>query len=78
MNKYLDEISLELRELGINVKNHSFRAGVATLMAAHGYPEQDIMAAGRWKSGAFLAYAKLPRLHRAKFAATLSSKLMTI
>ena len=77
LNLYLDEITLELRNMGIVVKNHSFRAGVATLMAVLGYPEADIMAAGRWQSKAFLAYTKLPRLHRAKFAATLASKIMT-
>ena len=40
LNSYLDEISLELKARGIIVKNHSFRAGVATLMAMLGYSDQ--------------------------------------
>ena len=70
----LHEISEELRERGIQVKNHSFRAGVASLMAALGYKEDDIMASGRWRSDAFMAYTKLPRLHRAKFALNLAKR----
>ena len=70
----LHEISEELRERGIQVKNHSFSAGVASLMAALGYKEDDIMASGRWKSDAFMAYTKLPRLHRAKFALNLAKR----
>ena len=64
--------STELRDRGINVKNHSFRAGVPTMMASLGYSDNDIMAAGRWQSKAFLAYTKLPRLQRAKFAVELA------
>ena len=74
LSKCLEEISVELSEKGIKVKNHSFRAGVPTMMATLGYADKDIMAAGRWQSNAFMAYAKLPRLQRAKFAAELSSK----
>ena len=75
LNKYLEEISPELKKQGIHVRNHSFRAGVPTMMATLGYPEKDIMAAGRWQSKAFMAYTKLPRLQRAKFAVDLSTKL---
>ena len=74
LSKYLDEISKELSEKGIKVKNHSFRAGVPTMMATLGYSDKDIMAAGRWQSNAFMAYAKLPRLQRAKFAVELAGK----
>ena len=76
LNKCLDEISYELKCKGINVKNHSFRSGVPTMMAALGYSEDDIMAAGRWKSKAFMAYTKLPRLQRAKFAAELTKRMI--
>ena len=54
-NLYLEDISSELTMRGLVVKNHSFRSGVATLMASLGYPESDIMAAGRWQSNAFMA-----------------------
>ena len=77
LNHCLDELSIELKLKGIHVKNHSFRSGVATLMASLGYSDQDIMAAGRWKSNAFMAYTKLPRLHRAKFAVLLAKKIQS-
>ena len=40
-----------------------------------GYSDESIMAAGRWQSKAFMAYTKMPRLHRAKFAANLVTNL---
>ena len=76
LSKCLEEISPELRMRGIIVKNHSFRAGVPSMMASLGYSDQDIMAAGRWTSQAFMAYAKLPRLKRAQFAVELSKKVL--
>ena len=78
LNDYLDEISVELKEKGILVRNHSFRAGVATLMAELGYPEKDIMVAGRSRSNAFMAYTKLPRLHRAKFSFEIVTKSLKV
>ena len=72
LSKCLEEISKELSAKGIKAKNHSFRAGVPTMMAKLGYTDKEIMAAGRWQSKAYLAYAKLPRLQRAKFALQLS------
>ena len=72
LSKCLEEISKELSARSIKVKNHGFRAGVPTMMAKLGYTDKEIMAAGRWQSKAYLAYAKLPRLQRAKFALQLS------
>ena len=43
---------------------HSFRAGIATVMAQNGYSDGEIMRMGRWHSSAFLAYVKLDRVKR--------------
>ena len=74
LNKWLEELTSELSERGVKIKNHSFRAGVPSMMACLEYLDQEIMAAVRWQSKAFLAYAKLPRLERAKFAMELSTR----
>ena len=75
LNTYLEDISKELTAKGLNIKNHSFRAGVPTMMGSLGYSDSDMMAAGRWQSRAFMAYTKLPRLNRARFAVELAEKL---
>ena len=75
LNTYLEDISKELTAKGLNIKNHSFRAGVPTMMGSLGYSDSDMMAAGRWRSRAFMAYTKLPRLNRARFAVELAEKL---
>ena len=36
--------------------SHSFRAGYASMMAAAGYPDADIMRQGRWPSEVFSVY----------------------
>ena len=46
------------------VSSHSFRSGVATMMARAGYSDQDIKRQGRWKSDAFLSYIRLGRSQR--------------
>ena len=43
---------------------HSFRAGLATVMAQNGYSDSEIMRIGRWHSSSFLAYIKLERVKR--------------
>ena len=45
---------------------HSFRAGLATLMAKNNYSDSEIMRIGRWNSQAFLLYVKLDRVKRMK------------
>ena len=50
------------------VSSHSFRAGIASLMGAMGYGDDDIMAVGRWSSRCFENYVKLPRTKRLKMA----------
>ena len=50
------------------ITSHSFRAGMASLLGTLGYTDEDIQAAGRWSSRAFLAYLKLPRTQRLTMA----------
>ena len=40
------------------ISSHSFRAGLASLMAQAGYKDETIMAVGRWSSDAFKATNK--------------------
>ena len=53
------------------ISAHSFRAGLATLLAAGGYSDDFIKAVGRWLSEAFLRYIKLTRLTRGAVAQKL-------
>ena len=39
--------------------SHSFRARMASIMAAAGCWDEDIMRQGRWNSRAFLLYCKM-------------------
>ena len=49
------------------ITGHSFRAGLASLMAKKGFPEAEIKAVGRWNSEAFIKYIKSGRLVRCRF-----------
>ena len=44
-------------------KSHSFRIGAATHAAATGHSDAEIQAMGRWKSGAFQKYIRIPTVH---------------
>ncbi len=46
---------------GVRVKSHSFRIGAASRAAELGFTDERIMQMGRWKSGAFRAYIRLPQ-----------------
>ena len=46
--------------------SHSFRSGYASMMAAKGYSDEEIMRQGRWHSRAFLLYCKTGRSSRLK------------
>ena len=50
------------------ITTHSFRAGIATLLAGKGFDDEEIMSVGRWHSRAFEAYIKKPRTKRASIA----------
>lgn len=55
------------------ISGHSFRAGLASLMAQAGYKDESIMAIGRWSSTAFKDYIKLGRVTRVAVASRLAS-----
>ena len=57
------------------ILSHSFRAGLATVMAQNGYSDSDIMRIGRWNSSAFLCYVKLNRVKRMKISREITKRL---
>jgi integrase len=54
-----------------SITSHSFRSGLASLMAEKGMSDEEIQIAGRWSSRAFERYIKLPRTCRARTALKL-------
>jgi hypothetical protein len=54
-----------------SIAGHSFRIGLASMLAALGYSEADIKAMGRWSSRAWLEYVKHPRTLRIEVAQTI-------
>ena len=54
---------------------HSFRSGLATMMAKKGYSDEEIMRTGRWNSSAFLIYCKLGRIKRMHTAQEIASRV---
>ena len=73
MNKILSEL-LEPqigRDKG-RITTHSFRAGIATLLAEKGFDDDEIMTVGRWHSRAYEAYVKKPRTRRASMAKAIA------
>ena len=57
------------------ILSHSFRAGLATVMAKNGYSDSEIMRVGRWNSNAFLCYVKLNRLKRMQISREIIRQL---
>ena len=55
--------------------SHSFRAGLATMMAKAGCSDKDIQLTGRWTSTAFKSYVKTARTRRAALAASIWNTL---
>ena len=55
--------------------SHSFRSGFASMMAAAGYSDNEIMRQGRWHSDAFLVYCKTGRGTRLREQRDLVMKL---
>lgn len=43
------------------ISSHSFRIGMATQCAIDGYSDDHIKKLGRWKSGAYLRYIRIPK-----------------
>ena len=58
--------------------SHSFRAGLASMMAATGYSDEEIMRQGRWHSRAFQLYCKTGRASRLKEQKDLAMKIAEI
>ena len=57
---------------------HSFRAGLATMMAKAGFQDEEIQLTGRWNSDAFKKYIKAPRLKRATQASDLVNRIAAL
>jgi hypothetical protein len=55
------------------VSSHSFRAGMASLLAEKGFEEEEIKITGRWNSRAFECYTKLPRTKREEISRKLGA-----
>ena len=55
--------------------SHSFRAGLATMMAKAGCSDKDIQLTGIWTSTAFKSYVKTARPKRAALAASIWNTL---
>ena len=60
------------------VLSHSFRSGLATMMAQSGYSDEEIMRTGRWNSTAFLLYCKLGRVKRMAIAQELAMRISKV
>ena len=60
------------------ILSHSFRSGLATMMAKNGYSDDEIMRTGRWSSSAFLAYCKLGRVKRMAVAQEMASRFSKV
>jgi len=72
LNKMLKELLGDLVDYRKgSITAHSFRSGLASLMAEKGMSDEDIQIAGRWSSRAFERYIKLPRTARARTAIKL-------
>ena len=58
--------------------SHSFRAGMASMMAAAGYRDDEIMRQGRWHSRAFKIYCKTGRASRLREQRDLARTLANV
>ena len=58
--------------------SHSFRAGLASMMAAAGYRDEEIMRQGRWHSKAFQLYCKTGRASRLREQRDLAKKVSNL
>jgi hypothetical protein len=75
-NAHLKTITKNMAKLeGESYSSHSFRAGMATMMARLGYSDPDIQRQGRWASEAFLKYIKLGRATRWRDQMRLSAEI---
>ncbi len=65
MNRLIDQLLNPYVDRNIGKFNsHSFRIGLASLLANAGLPDDELQAIGRWSSRAFEVYLKLKRTKR--------------
>ena len=73
-NAYLKELLSDIVDYKKEkITSHSFRAGLATLLATNGVSIGEIKIAGRWNSRSYEKYVKLPRAQRSLLAQKLGS-----
>ena len=71
MNRELKMILSPYLSYG-SISGHSFRAGIASLMAERGMTDEEIRCQGRWSSESFKRYIKLNRVTRVRIAIKLA------
>lgn len=49
-----------LGDTDVKITSHSFRIGMATQCAIDGFSDEEIKRLGRWKSGVYLRYIRIP------------------
>ena len=59
------------------ISAHSFRIGMATLLAQSGYSDDEICAIGRWNSEAFRTYIRGPKVTRVAISRKLAKEAKT-
>ena len=72
----VSHLQAALQRAGIQQENyngHSFRIGAATTAAQKGLEDSLIQTLGRWKSGAYKVYIKLPRSQLAAVSQSLAN-----
>ena len=75
-NQDLKQLLMGKLDLSLGpLTSHSFRAGLATMMAKAGFPDKEIQLTGRWTSTAFKSYVKTARPKRAALAASIWNTL---
>jgi hypothetical protein len=73
LNSILTELLADMTEAHGSITTHSFRSGIASMMAQRGFCTDDIKAIGRWSSRAYEVYIKHPRTRRAEMARALKN-----
>jgi hypothetical protein len=75
LNKVLTELLADkLAQASGKITTHSFRSGIASMIAQKGFSTDDIKAIGRWSSRAYEVYIKHPRTKRAEMAKALQKQ----
>ena len=73
--RYVSEVKRALTKAGVDSSHysgHSFRSGAATTAAQQGIGDATIKLLGRWKSGAYQLYVKIPQEKLADYSKNLA------